>query len=391
MAKLFRMNENRPAFYKSEMIDQYENDFRQFPPMNHIGYSMSYITYELKQTALHRRVDHVDMLLARQKLEHYLDQYVKKCGGDRRAYQEGLEKIWPNLEQRMLKHPAVYKYVMDFATQSPSLLNFMSWVPCSETMENAFGYGYNIAEEYGPLSPADVAFYWSLREPVLSGIRQRVCYAQGEIGRLMQPILRGERKEKLRILFVGAGRAPELRRWGYPTEFLLQQEVVAVDEDKGVWSNIDFLFQQVHGKTVKELGIRYYNMSFSEFMRNGNWNGYFDLIIANGFMSYYQDEMQTLHMLRGLRSLLKVGGRLVMDLQLLHVSLLRCKFALDWNTNPPLSPDVTDKGAEKRIREACQKVGFDVCDAQLLRTDLRPKSPKIGMVFTLERPGDWAD
>lgn len=266
----------------------------------------------------------------------------------------------------------------------------MHWVPCSETMENAFGYGYNLAEKYGPLSPQDVAFYWSLREPVLSGIRQRVYLAQDVLEALLRAAVAKHFDRKLRVLFVGAGRLPELRRRGFPLEYIEQMEIVAVDEDKGVWDNIDGLFRYTFGKTVGELDIQYYNMSFLEFVRGGKWNGYFDVIIAQGVMSYYNNTTQTINMLRDMRSLLGANGIVIMDLQLFHISLLRCKFALDWNTNPPLSPDMSEGGARKRIQKACAAVGLDIIHTKLFRTDSRPNSPKIGVGFVLRRNGNWA-
>lgn len=376
--------------YRPEPIDQYEDDFKRYPAMDHKEFSWKYVQTELTAKLLNRKVSIADTELARRALENYLRDYTKRTGEDLAAYMDGLARIWPGMQRRMVAHPALYQYVMDFAVRSPTLLNFMSWVPCSETMENAFGYGYDIAGRYGPLPLDDVAFYWSLREPVLSGIRQRVYYAQDKIEQMMKPILDGHRGEPLKILFVGAGRLPELRRRSYPTEFFRHQEIVAVDEDKGIWDNLDELFVYTHHQPVADLGITYCNKSIAEFVRDPKWNGYFDLIVMQGVMSYYQDKTQTTHMLRDLRSLLKVGGEIVMDLQLFHISLLRCKFALDWNTTPPLSPDMSDKSAEKRIRATCQTVGLAVDDVRLFRTDSRPESPKIGMAFTLRRPGNWA-
>lgn len=373
--------------YTSEPIDQYENDFIRFPPMDHKVYSWKYVQTELKAKLLRNRVCRSDTEVAYRRLVDYLKQYTQKTGEDFEAYMEGLQKIWPGMQRRMLVSPALFQYVQDFAIRSPTLLNFMSYVPCSETMENAFGYGYNIAGEYGSLSIDDVAFYWSLREPVLSGIRQRVYYAQDIIARLM---MYQNSATPLRILFVGAGRLPELRRRGYPRDYLERQEIVAVDEDRGVWGNIDDLFEYTHGCTVKDLNIKYYNASLHEFARDAKWAGYFDLVVAQGVMSYYRDDTQTQAMLREMRSLLKPDGLLVMDLQLFHISLLRCKFALDWNTNPPLSPDMTSRGAEQRIRAACGVVGLHVDDVRLFRTDSRQNSPKIGMGFTLRRPSSWA-
>lgn len=377
-------------YYKPEMIAAFEDDFARYPPMDHNKYSLKYVKTELMAKLLHRRVTVAETEQARRQLTGYLRQYCQQHQEDFEEYQAGLEAIWPDMKRRMLAHPALYQYVMDFAVRSPTLLNFMSYVPCSETMENAFGYGYNIAGKYGPLPLDDVAFYWSLREPVLSGIRQRVYYAQDMIAKLMDPIMQDNRREPLRILMVGAGRMPELRRRSYPRFFFAHQEIVAVDEDKGVWSNLDDLFRYTHDCTTAEADIRYFNMSIGEFVRDQTWSGYFDLIVLQGVMSYYSDDVQTVHMLRDLRSMLKPGGLIVMDLQLFHISLLRCKFALDWNTNPPLSPDMSDKKAEKRIRAACETVGLHVDDVRLFRTDCREDSPKIGVAFTLRRPLNWA-
>lgn len=376
--------------WKPEIIDQFESDFGRYPPMDHNTYSLKYVKTELGAKLLRKKVTTMDTERARRQLTTYLTDYAREHNENLEEYLDGLNQIWPDMRRRMLEHPALYQYVMDFAVRSPTLLNFMSWVPCSETMENAFGYGYNIAGKYGPLPLDDVAFYWSLREPVLSGIRQRVKYARRRIDEKMKPVMEGERSEPLRILMVGAGRMPELRRWGYPSQYFAHQDIVAVDEDSGVWSNLDELFRYTHGFATKEANIRYYNMSFSEFVRDKVWNGYFDVVLVQGVMSYYSENTQTVQMLRDFRSMLKPGGIIVMDLQLFHISLLRCKFALDWNTNPPLSPDMSDKKAEKRIRAACETVGLHVDDAQLFLTDSREKSPKIGMAFTLRRPPNWA-
>jgi len=371
-----------------ERIEQYEDRFDMFPAMDHGRYSWKYVQLQLAARLKRRKVTASETMRAKTHLTDYLKEVLHDRPDEIKQYLEGLEEIWPGMQERMLASPALMRYVEDFAVRSLSLLNFMSWVPCSETMENAFGYGYSVAGQYGPLSIDDVAFYWSLREPVLSEIRQRVYYAQDMIARWM------EHPEwwygpKLRILFVGAGRLPELRRRGYPTEWLDRQEIVAVDEDAGVWKNLDDLFRLAHGKSCAELGLNYCNVSLNEFTRNAGWGGYFDLVIMQGVMSYYRDEAQTLHMLRDLRSLMHPDGQLEMDLQLFHISLLRCKFALDWNTNPPLSPDFSAKGADKRIRKACADVGLVVEDSRTLKTDSRANAVKIGQIFTLRRPGNW--
>lgn len=374
--------------FRPERIDQFENDFARFPAMEHGKYSWKYVQTQLGAKLLGRKVTVEDTLRQKQRLVAYLEQFTRGDSAKLKSYLEGLEQIWPGMQERMMKSPALLQYVGDFAVRSPSLLNFMSWVPCSETMENAFGYGYNLAGEYGPLALDDVAFYWSLREPVLAQIRQRVYYGQDKIAEWMEHPERWQ-GGKLRILFVGAGRSPETRRRGYPTSWFEQQHVVMVDEDKKVWDNLDYLFELTHGKTVKELGIEYYNTSLAEFVRDRQWAGYFDLILMQGVMSYYSDNVQTQHMLRDVRSLLHAGGQIVMDLQLFHISLLRCKFALDWNTNPPLSPDMSANKAVKRIHKACADVGLLVDDSQLLRADSRPNAVKIGQIFTLRRPDNW--
>ncbi len=380
----------RDQFFKPEIVDSYHKDFERFPAMDHAVYSWKYVKIALMAKIMHRKVTPMEIAACKIELLDYLQTYTMKTGEDFQKYQDGLEKIWPNIEERMLRSSSLYQYVLDFAVRSPTLLNFMSWVPCSETMENAFAYGYNIAGEYGPLSPTDVATYWSVREPVLFEIVFRVYYCQDVLADLTIPLLKNPNRPALKILFGGAGRLPELRRRGYPEDFLRRQEIVAVDEDEGVWSNLNELFYYAHQKKMTDFNIRYYNMGISEFIREKDWRAYFDVVVLQGVMSYYSSEAQTMTMLRDMRSLLKNNGLLIMDLQLFHISLLRCKFALDWNTTPPLSPDMSEKVAYQRIKKACDAVGMIIQNCTTIRGDPRPNAPKIGMAFTLRRPASWS-
>lgn len=403
----------QPRVNPNEFIEQYRNDFRRYPRMDNRTYFVKYVKTALRSKVTRRKVTAQEIDDAKRKLLKYLRTYT---GDDAEyaLYVEGLDKIWDNLARRMKKSPAVLEYVLDFATRSPSLANFMWWVPCSETMENARGYGYDIAGRYGRLDVDDVAFYWSLRTPVLAGICLRIQYAQDIIESWLERFKKKKANRPLRVLFVGAGRMPELRSYNAKVEWFDELEIVAVDEDRGVRSNIDELFQYQYGKTLEELGFvwvertmteaqvqaiaaekhakhRYYNMSIDEFKKKPEYNGYFDIIIMDGVMSYYRKN--TPAMLASIRSLMQDEGQLVIDLQILNLlvdmSLLQHKVALDWNTVPQLDPDFSAKAAYKRIGKACEMVGLTMDDAVLYPADPGKNAVIIGIGFVLRRQSNW--
>lgn len=407
-----RIRVYQPGPNPNEFIEQYRNDFRRYPRMNNATFFGKYVKIALLAKITHRKVSQREIDAAKYKLLRYLEDFASDEAEFLR-YRSGLNKIWPNLAKRMQRSPAVLEYFMDFAIHSPSLANFMSWVPCSETMENARAYGYDIAGRYGKLDPDDVAFYWSLRTPVLAGICLRIQYAQEAIKKCIK-VIRQQSQRPVRVLFVGAGRLPELRSYNASSDWFKDLEIVAVDEDSGVRQNIDELFQFTYDQTLEELGFvwvdrnmcendineiarerqachRYYNMSFDEFKKRSEYNSYFDLIILDGVMSYYRNN--TVSMLSSLRGLMCDEGQLIIDLQLLNIvrdlSLLQHKVALDWNTVPQLDPDRSIRSAYKRIKQDSDVAGLALDDAVLYPADPGKHPVMIGIGFTLRRQSNW--
>lgn len=402
----------QPEPNPNEFIEQYRSDFRRYPRMSNAVHFWRYVKIDLLAKLTKRKITRHQINVAKRELLNFLEDYASS-EAEYRQYCAGLEQIWPNLVERMKHKPAVWQYVMDYAVRSPSLANFMSWVPCSETMENARGFGYDIAGRYGPLNPDDVAFYWSLRTPVLAGICLRIQYAQTVIENYLKMVRKTSRKP-VRVLFVGAGRLPELRSYNAKVEWFDELEIVAVDEDGGVRQNIDELFQYSYHKNLEELGFvwvdrdmteeranqiaaerqarhRYYNMSFDEFKKRPEYNGYFHIVVMDGVMSYYRKN--TVPMLTGVRGVMRDEGYLVIDLQLLNllqdVSLLQHKVALDWETVPQLDPDRSAKAAYKRIARDCDTVGLTMDDAVLYPADPGKNPVMIGIGFTLRRQANW--
>ncbi len=411
MSKL-RVYQPRPNHY--EFIERYRDDFERFPRMDNATYFMKYVIIALKARLTGRRVSDREIFAAKRQLLSYLRREAKNTE-EYALYEKGLEEIWDNIATRMRRNPAVLEYFLDFATKSVSLANFMSWVPCSETMENARGYGYDIAGRYGQLDLDDIAFYWSLRTPVLAEICLRIQYFQEVLETMMIELERKSPGEKLRLEIVGAGRLAELRSYAAELDWFNNLEIIAIDEDSGVRSNIDDLFRYKYQSSLEELGFiwadrsmseaqidelakqrnakhRYYNMSFDEFRKKSEYNGYFDLILCDGIMSYYK--RSTSAMLSHLRTTMKDSGKLIFDLQILNLpgdmSLLQHKEALNWETVPRLDPDFSVNGAYKRIQKACDAAGLAMEDAVIYPADSAKNAVKIGVGFTLTRQANWS-
>ncbi len=400
-----------PSPHPDEFIDELSHDFKRFPRVRQFEFYGRYVLIDLWARVTGHQASEQEIETQKRSLLTYLFDYLNGNKAEYDEYVAGLERIWPELKERMRRNYASFVYFCDYATRSISLANFMWWVPFSEAMENARGYGYTIAGEYGPLRLDDLALYQSVRTPVLTMIRARWQYAQFAIKKMVAQVQCENRP--VRVLFVGAGRLCELRTYYAEKGWLDDKlQVVAVDEDEGVLANIDELFQYKWGKTTEELGFawinrsmtamqisehtegtkhQYYLMSFEEFRHKTAYSSYFDIIIVDGVMSYYKKEMRTL--LMNMKALLRNNGKIVFDLQVMELfrdwSLLQHECALVWQTQPRLQPDFSIKGACRRVQDACERVGLTIVDEVVYPADPGRKALSAGVGFTLSKPTTW--
>lgn len=284
-----------------------------------------------------------------------------------RLDEAGIEKTWPRMREMLRHNRGMTKLMLDHGHQSRIVYPYILQGAQAISLEVFFGRAFDLTGEFVAFPINEMAAYYAVWEPIGVFIRERVAYAQFLLSR-----------PHLKVLTCGAGFCPEYRLNGFPAR-TLQHNVIAVEEDERVFDHLNLVF----GCDPKELGITYLLSRIENVYRNPLYHNTFDVVMAQGLLSYYRDigsNRRTVELLAGLKQLLKPGGRLVCDLQAMEPTLIRCAECMGWQSK--LLPDWTAKSAIRRMKKACQKAGLVLTD---IKVDSRNRT-SCGVMFTLQRP-----
>lgn len=304
-----------------------------------------------------------------EKVRTLMESYLKKVDTPKQYHADriGLNATWPRMREMLRHNRGMTKLMLDHGFHSRIVYPYILQGAQAISLEVFFGRAFDLTGEFVAFPIDEMAAYYAVWEPIGVFIRERVAYAQKL---LAQP--------HLEVLTCGAGFCPEYRLNDFPARDL-QHHVIAVEADDRVFNHLNL----VYGCDPKELGITYLLSRIENIYQNSLYYNRFDVVMAQGLISYYRDvgsNRRTVELLAGLKQLLKPGGRLICDLQSMEPTLIRCAECMGWQSK--LLPDWTAKSAIRRMKKACQKVGLTMAD---VRVDSRNRTP-CGVMFTLQRP-----
>ncbi len=358
-------------------VDRDILDEGRFPPEGYWDYSVKYILLAIVQKVFRLRVSwkkinqfHVDATERLRELAKK-DPELDECEAMR-----GFERIWPKLSQ-MLREPAFYFCIKRFCMDSSFLYTyFVELSGYAPALEIAAGASNDVTGRYREIPECDGGYKMAVLEPTFRSFLQRIWFSQQIMLRRAKssgwrPNMADDEKQKcrrVRVLFLGGGMLPQLRMYELAPETVSEVfDIVVYDKDPKMPNHLEMVF----GKPIQEYGIKYCFTDFDEAFKDSANFGKYDIIVAEGVMSYYKTPEQTQYMLRGAHKMLVDGGWFVHDLQVLEPSMLRCVLALAWR-GTGLSPDVGAKKAIRRIEKAAGECGFGVMRTEIDRYNKLP-------------------
>lgn len=268
-----------------------------------------------------------------------------------------LNQFMPRVRKAATNKGAV-NFVEHYVSRAQYLITF--YVDISATtmaVMLASGHGRRLSDGMFERIPEhDLAYGFAYGEPPFMGIKHRTDVAVEEL--LKVP-------EGRKILFPAAGLMPALLDGAYLNSGLSHQ-IVAYDKNQELLPYKDQLFD----KTGLKIDYNHGDVMDPNLF-NASDMGEFDLAICTGFFSYLLSEdrsaqwgCNTTRFVRSLRIIkdqLRVGGRIVFDLQTLHPVLVFDVVDLAWPREMYVVQNIDEKPASQvvvdLVNDAMRSVG----------------------------------
>lgn len=303
--------------------------------------------------------------VSKRALQHIYDELLTHCALIDDAEQLkldklGLDAIWPKMRVLIRKNPGLAKFMREYGVHSRFFLQFLYHVPQASSLGAAFGEGHDMSGKYTQIPRSDLMYRFSAQDEMFVWLRRRTKLVQTQM------------QNAKSILFIGAGSLPEVRRYEYPLG-RIKQQIVGYDNNLELRDHL----AEVFAKPIEEYGIDYHFESFeAAFANKNNWRQY-DLVVANGVLSYYTKHKQLVSMLKNMKLMLSQdnGSKIMFDLQLMRMELIRDAVVLGWKTKPQIKPEKSLEVAMQKVRKACAKVGLKVVKCEF---------NNIGVMFYIE-------
>lgn len=257
----------------------------------------------------------------------------------------GLDTIWPKMSVLIRKNPGLAKFMREYGVHSRFFLQFLYHVPQASSLGAAFGEGHDMSGKYTQIPQSDLMYRFSAQDEMFVWLRRRTKMVQDRL------------KKSKSVLFIGAGSLPELRRYDFPLG-QLKQRVVGYDSNLALRAHL----AEVFDKPLETHGIDYHFESFEmAFNDKKNW-GQYDLVVANGVLSYYTKHAQLENMLKNMKLMLADGkaSTIMFDLQLMQMELVRDAVVLNWRTKPQIKPEKSLQVAVSKVKKVCAKLGLQI-------------------------------
>lgn len=288
--------------------------------------------------------------VSKRSLQHIYDELLTHCAlvDDAKQFdldKLGLDAIWPQMKAIIRKNPGLAKFMREYGVHSRFFLQFLYHVPQASSLGAAFGEGHDMSGKYTRIPKNDLMYRFSAQDEMFVWIRRRTKLVQEQMYNAKS------------VLFIGAGSLPELRRYDYPLD-QLKQRIVGYDSNLQLMGHL----QEVFAKPMEDYGIEYHFETFDKaFADKRNW-GQYDLVVANGVLSYYTKHKQLVRMLKNMKLMMGQNkvSLMMFDLQLMQMELIRDAVVLNWKTKPQIKPEKSLQSAMRKVRKACDKVGLKV-------------------------------
>ena len=211
---------------------------------------------------------------------------------------------------------------------------FVPWVanlvPRSVALEVVYGYGVDAAGNYRKIEPTDPYFYFVFKNELFAAIMERGMTAVSWL----------ETKKPEKMVFLGAGMAPEFRHLGLT--LAPSQRALLVDNDPTI--NPDWLFQDLPFKSQ----LRYLKNEFSAAFFEPEMRGA-EEVVAMGFISYIwrNDDEAFAYLLGAVKKMMRPGGIFIFELYPEH---------WEWQRNKAISGFYLPLRLFKNFRSATDNV-----------------------------------
>lgn len=274
------------------------------------------------------------------------------AGTDKAQYQmylEGLNKVWPKLEQMMLgEHGCgLAEYMLTDASRSLFLPQYYPTLPAPTSLDAPFGYGVRLDGKFMRIPENDPAYVLCANEPIFVGARDRVVYEQQ---------VRYELGAGALVLALGAALLPTERYFQWQT-YGPKQNVIAYDNGAEMARYLKMVFP--HGD-LNSHRVDYRYDDFWNAYKDPQLEGKIDILSAEGVLSYYVAETEAF--LRGAATRLRMNGYFCGEVELENIYTLRCG-VLGWKMDRPMNLDKNADAAIARITEAAGRAGMRVVRA----------------------------
>lgn len=288
--------------------------------------------------------------VSKRELAHIYDELLTHCAlvdtpEQYKLDKLGLDTIWPRMRALIRKNPGLAKFMREYGVHSRFFLQFLYHVPQASSLGAAFGEGHDMSGVYTQIPQSDLMYRFSAQDEMFVWLRRRTKMVQDQL------------KKSKSALFIGAGSLPELRRYDFPLG-QTKQKIVGYDSNLELRAHL----AEVFPKPLADYGVDYHFEPFDvAFGDKKNW-GQYDLVVANGVLSYYTKHAQLEKMLKNMKLMLTDSktSMIMFDLQLMQMELIRDAVVLNWRTKPQIKPEKSLQVAVRKVKKACAKVGLQV-------------------------------
>lgn len=284
-----------------------------------------------------------------QKLEHLRQRLLARFAmvttseDEYQAYAAALADSWPQMSEKFRKNPALYQFMMEYGVHSEFFYPFLMRVPNATTLEVVGGQCFDMLGRLRKIPRTDALYQFIYSDEMFRWIALRMKVE----GDYLQ--------DAERVFFLGGGLLQSLRYDHYAPRYP-EQAVVAYDLNADLVTDLD----KVHSAMPAGVNIEYYFRPAEEAFSKPEYQGHFDMVDASGVFSYRKGEDDLHRMMHGALQMLRPGGILLFDLQILRKVLLFDKLILDWNTEPSMKPEKSLSAAIALVGRVCSDLGVAV-------------------------------
>lgn len=306
--------------------------------------SWQFILPSLASKVLRYKTPWSQVLRVRDQLLFFLE--MANAGNPDRLAKDvaGVEADWSLVREKLRYNAGMTRMMLDHGCKSRYLYKVIQQGAQAILLEVFHGRFLSVSGELEYYPYNDPLARYTVNESIAVNIQERTRYAQRELKRLAPGG---------KVLMCAAGLCPEVRLYGYPVKEL-RHEILAIDVDERNLRNLDLVFD----RPLSEYGVEYKLADLWDICADPHNAEQFDCVLVQGFFSYCRRSNQTEALLEAVLQPLKVGGKLVFDIQLMRKDLVRCATSLGWESD--LAPDLNAGAAVMRICDIVKKkLGHD--------------------------------